>query len=184
MAASEVVSDAESTASQRKRLPHNLQRQLLIDLGKQGGIHHYDQNSDSEQALVAILDRRQQLYGRRGEKLRVRIGAKVQRWKLLPHDKFQAVLAKFRVADGSFEEDTKEDTKPPPTHPAANSVPASITVRSVDSNSIAPCDSIVETSSVSTVHHTVISETVNSSVNTAGAKKMFTFQNTSKCARV
>lgn len=87
-----------SSSSQRHRLPENLVRQLLIDIQEAGGIHCF--HLKSIQALSELLNKRQKLYGSRGEPIRERIRKKVHRWRKAyerSEGEWYAVLAKHKI---------------------------------------------------------------------------------------
>jgi hypothetical protein len=82
---SDAVDDSDTSFSspkskqKREELPKNLQRQLLEDINKKGGIDKFDVLST--QAICELCDQRPTLYGNRGDKIRKRISKKVARWR-------------------------------------------------------------------------------------------------------
>lgn len=97
-----VASDSSlcSQGSQRQRLPFHLQRTLLSDIQLRGGIDNF--GLESEQALSLICDQRPELYGERGDSLRMRIGRKVCHWRIISNKSktdWFGVLRKFQVTD-------------------------------------------------------------------------------------
>ena len=70
-----------ATGGSRQRLSLNIQRTLVSDIQEAGGIDSF--SLSTAHALKELCDRRPDLYGRKGEAIRQRIGRKVQRWKLL-----------------------------------------------------------------------------------------------------
>jgi len=106
-----------STGSQRQRLPYNLQRSLLLDIFKNGGIQFFDQGKHL--GLARLCDKRTHLYGERGDPLRERIGKKVVRWKLLHREepkKWAELLETYSIKETSLpyqpEQEEEEDSKP------------------------------------------------------------------------
>lgn len=177
----ETPSDADSaasSASSRARLPHNLQRQLLIDIQNKGGIKEF--GSESEQALRAICDAREQLYGKRGSRLRVRIGKKVQRWKKLSSEDYLALFTKFRVTS-QVEDPPQEDSKPaakpskpypePTAAPKQAVFPAAVSTRSA---------SIGVPSAIAFQSGQSVSTVASARSTLTSTKKMSTQANTSK----
>ena len=79
VSASEASSTPSASGKQRSSLPHNLVRQLLIDIQQHGGIKVFQ--LQAPQALKELCDKNQKLYGTRGDPIRPRIRKKVQKWR-------------------------------------------------------------------------------------------------------
>jgi hypothetical protein len=74
------ASDSSQASGTRERLPRNVQRALLIEIQKQGGIDKFDQGED-RRTLQKICDKTPSLFGARGSQLRLKVTKKVVRWR-------------------------------------------------------------------------------------------------------
>ena len=180
--AQEPESDLESAGSGRRRLPTNLLQQLALDIHARGGIALF--NLENKQGLADLCDQRIELYGDRGGDTRKRIQKKVQKWRELTPTGYLGVLRKLGVQFTDSEPEIFEREKKPAakkatgalTSPSANPVPASaIPVPTIPASVSVPASSSVR----SVESNTSLVATVNSFASTSGAK-MSTFQNTSK----
>ena len=90
-------SDASSSTSSRRGIAYFTQKQLVQDIEAAGGIKAF--KTGNEHALSILCNNRTEVYGERGDKLRIQIQKKVYRWVLLDRDKLYAenVLTKFGV---------------------------------------------------------------------------------------
>ncbi len=88
---------SQSSGGSRSKLPLNLQLTLLKDIQREGGIDKF--HLGSSQALSFLCDTRPELYGARGDKVRERIRAKVQRWKRLDKDHWYSLLLAHNVTE-------------------------------------------------------------------------------------
>jgi len=79
------VKSASSTGS-RTPLPLNIEKVLLQDILKSGGIALND--AGKSQGLCALLDSNKELFGSRGDNIRSKISQRVKHLKKLPEDKF------------------------------------------------------------------------------------------------
>ena len=108
------VSTASTSASSRRRdeLPQHILKQLAKDIEANGGIATFGGTSHK---LAKLLDRRSDLYGRRAEKIRVRIQKKVYRWQELNKAGTYAerVLSKFKVQSAANRKPSKRKNNIP-----------------------------------------------------------------------
>ena len=107
---------SNSSAAARQKLPLNVQRQLLADIIERGGVGAFGE--ESNQALRDLCDKRPLLFGSRGSNLRVRIGRKVARWKIVysqGEDKWSQYCARHQLRL----QETKKDKTPAPPEPSA-----------------------------------------------------------------
>lgn len=179
------VSDTESSSS-RVRLPFNLQRQLLSDIQERGGIERF--GLSQLQALSALCDARPELYGDRGDRVRRRIGKKVQRWRVLTPAEFARELQKYKVGVKPSKAVVRE-AKAALEKKAASTddIPDSVSIpvqpappRSLASDKPAPIASIAVAAA-----HPVNPAASSKSVPAAATKpKMSTSSNTSKLSCV
>ena len=86
---------SESSTGSRSRLPLNIEKALLQDITKTGGIALYD--AGKSQGLCKILDNNKEYFGSRGDKIRTKIGQRVRYLKSLPEERYKKVLKKFQV---------------------------------------------------------------------------------------
>ena len=89
------VKSETSTGSSRSNLPLNVEKALLQDITKSGGIALYD--AGKSQGLCALLDSNREFFGARGDKTRTKIGQRVKYLKSLPDHKYKAVLKRVKV---------------------------------------------------------------------------------------
>ena len=88
------VKSASSTGS-RTPLPLNIEKALLQDILKSGGIAIYD--AGKSQGLCRLLDSNKELFGSRGDNIRSKISQRVKYLKKLPEDKFLKVVSRRKV---------------------------------------------------------------------------------------
>ena len=114
-------SDYQSDSSQqsrRTRLPFNVQRAILLEIQKRGGIVAFDK--DNKRELAAICNGKKSLFGEPNSTLRKAIQKKVVRLKTLCRDhptKYQNLLREFGVDSNNDEDGGKKPAaqeKPPP----------------------------------------------------------------------
>ena len=86
-----------SRGSRRAKQTLNLQRTLLKDIQSAGGVGKF--HGGSSQALAFLCDTRPELSGGRGDKVRERIGKKVQHWKQLEKDQWFGLLQSNNVTE-------------------------------------------------------------------------------------
>jgi hypothetical protein len=91
------------TSASRTGLKLPLQKQLAIDIEGSGGIKAFE---GSEQKLSELLNKRETLYGTRGDKLRQQISKKVYRWQLLHRQSeyVETVLNCFSVKSAAIQQ--------------------------------------------------------------------------------
>lgn len=158
-------SDVESASSQREKLSINLLQQLAIDIQARGGIQNF--SLTGQQVLRTICDQRPELFGQKGDKLRERIGKKVNRWKRLSEiDYINHLRDTLRLTDQQIKPSSsaEEDKKPPAkviTHSSNNNkVPSTVSVPSSSIQSVTSfvgcLDSFsdIKNASMSTMHNT------------------------------
>jgi hypothetical protein len=95
-AASGSVSSANSS-SKRPRLDHNVEKQLLLDIEKAGGISFL--NQENFQALANLLKNpdRIRLYGKRGEPIRKKISRRVTYLKTLVKADYDILIRSYGI---------------------------------------------------------------------------------------
>jgi hypothetical protein len=86
---------SESSTGSRTRLPRNIEKALLQDITKSGGIALYD--AGKSQGLCDLLNSNKELFGPWGDNIRTRIGQRVRYLKSLPEEKYKKVLKKAQV---------------------------------------------------------------------------------------
>ena len=117
----EYASDSSLASGARQRLPLNVQRALLLEILKLGGIDQFDQQDRS--ALKTICDRTPSLYGARGSELRKRVSKKIVRWRSLHKQfpqKWSSLLTELGVEDyrKPAAKETQTAEEPAPTRTA------------------------------------------------------------------
>jgi hypothetical protein len=90
-----------SSARSRASLSLHVQKQLAKDIEASGGIKLY---LGSEHNLCELLANREELYGKRADKIRRAISKKVYRWKLLDRDGqyVEKVLNRFKISSAAI----------------------------------------------------------------------------------
>ena len=86
---------SESSTGSRSSLPLNVEKALLQDITKTGGISLYD--AGKAQGLCVLLDSNKEFFGARGDNIQTRIGQRVKYLKGLPDDKYRKVLKRVQV---------------------------------------------------------------------------------------
>ena len=104
------VKSASSTGS-RTPLPLNIEKALLQDILKSGGIAIYD--AGKSQGLCALLDSNKELFGSRGDNIRSKISQRVKYLKSLPEDKFLKVVSRRKVKISKKAEAEAAASNPP-----------------------------------------------------------------------
>lgn len=88
------VKSTSSTGS-RTPLPLNIEKALLQDILKSGGISLY--NAGKSQGVCALLDNNKEFFGSRGDKICSKISQRVKCLKKLPQEKFLKVVSRHKV---------------------------------------------------------------------------------------
>ena len=88
---------SKSTSSgTRSRLPHNVEKQLLLDIEQNGGIVFIARKKG--QGLSDLLHKvNRKIYGNRGDDIRRKIGQRVQKYKKLSPAAYLELLKKFGI---------------------------------------------------------------------------------------
>jgi hypothetical protein len=149
----------------------NLQLTLLKDIQSAGGIDKF--HLGSSQALSFLCDSRPELYGARGDKVRNKIGKKVQRWKLLEKDQWLGLLLDKKVTELPSKNHPNNEKPIQDSQEAVNSSTRATTPGEARCDNTKPA-SLFPSKSVATV--------ITTSTKPAATNMSSTAENTRKCS--
>jgi hypothetical protein len=162
---------SETSTDSRSKLPLNLQLTLLKDIQSAGGIDKF--HLGSSQALSFLCDSRPELYGARGDKVRNKIGKKVQRWKLLEKDQWLGLLLDKKVTELPSKNHPNNEKPIQDSQEAVNSSTRATTPGEARCDNTKPA-SLFPSKSVATV--------ITTSTKPAATNMSSTAENTRKCS--